>query len=47
MAKRFGMEDPAELEEAIESLAYLILHMAKVNASEEEFQALYYQTGLK
>ena len=47
MAKRFGMEDPTDLEEAIESLAYLILHMAKVNANEEEFQALYYQTGLK
>ena len=46
MAKRFGMDDPSDLEEAIESLAYLILHMAKIKASEQEFKALYDQTGL-
>ena len=46
MAKRFGIDDPTDLEESIESLAYLILHMAKTKASEEEFKALYNQTGL-
>ena len=46
MAKRFGIEDPADLEEAIEAVAYLILHMAKVKASEDEFKAIYDQTGL-
>jgi len=46
MAKRFGIDDPSDLEEAIEALAYLILHMAKIKASEEEFKAIYMQTGL-
>lgn len=46
MAKRFGIEDVSDLEDTIEALAYLILHMAKVKASEEEFEVIYYQTGL-
>ena len=40
-AKALGIEDPSYLEDAIGSLGYLILHMAKVKASEEEFYLLY------
>ena len=40
-AKALGIDDPSYLEDAIGSLGYLILHMAKVKASEEEFYLLY------
>ena len=33
MCKRFGITDINELEEGIDALEYLILHMAKVKAS--------------
>ena len=46
LSKKVGLEDPVYLQEAIEALAYLILHMTKVKASEEEFFLLYQQSGL-
>ena len=41
LAKKFGLEDPSYLQEAVEALAYLILHICKINASEEEFFLIY------
>tara|TARA_B110000305_G_C18892502_1_gene382522 strand:- start:167 stop:328 length:162 start_codon:yes stop_codon:yes gene_type:complete len=41
ICKRYGIDDPTALEEGIEAMAYLILHMAKVKASEEEFKLIY------
>ena len=38
--ERFGVE-VAELEAAMDSLAYLILHIAKVNANESEFEIIF------
>ena len=46
MAKNFGMQDPSDLQDAIEALQYIILHIAKVNASEQEFLSLYDACGL-
>ena len=46
LAKKFGLEDPSYLQEAVEALAYLILHICKINASEEEFFLIYQQSGL-
>ena len=46
MAKRFGFEDSSDLELGIEALQYLILHMAKVKASEDEFKLIYQSSGL-
>eukprot|EP00356_Strombidium_inclinatum_P017034 CAMPEP_0170482480 /NCGR_PEP_ID=MMETSP0208-20121228/2479_1 /TAXON_ID=197538 /ORGANISM="Strombidium inclinatum, Strain S3" /LENGTH=54 /DNA_ID=CAMNT_0010755321 /DNA_START=104 /DNA_END=268 /DNA_ORIENTATION=+ len=40
-AKKLGIEDPEDLEAGIQALAYLMLHFAKVKASEEEFVAIY------
>ena len=44
-AKRYGVE-PEELELAFDSLAYLILHIAKVKANEQEFDVIFEQSGL-
>ena len=41
MSKKYDLEDPSYLQEAVEALAYLILHMTKVKASEEEFFVIY------
>ncbi len=38
--ERFGL-DPAELSQALDALAYLILHIAKVKANQEEFEIIY------
>ncbi len=38
--ERYGV-DPAELQQALDSLAYLILHIAKVKANEQEFDIIY------
>ena len=46
LSKQYGFEDPSFLQEALECLGYLILHMVKVKASEEEFVLLYMQSGL-
>ena len=46
MAKRFGLADSTDLELGIEALQYLILHMAKVKASDEEFKLIYQSSGL-
>ena len=34
MSKKFGIDDPQYLLDAIDAVSYLILHMAKVNANE-------------
>ena len=44
--ERFGV-DPSDLQGAVDALAYLILHIAKVKASESEFEIIYEQSGLK
>ena len=41
LAKKFNIDDPQYLMDAIEALSYLILHLAKIDASEEEFISLY------
>ena len=46
MARELGLEDPSELQAGIEALTYVILHMAKVNATEEEFHLIYGASGL-
>ena len=46
MAKKFGISDPQYLQDGIDALAYLILHIAKVKASEAEFETLYSSVGL-
>ena len=46
MAKKFGIDDPQYLQDAIDAVAYLILHMAKVNANESEFLSIYDAVGL-
>ena len=46
MSKKFGIEDPQYLQDAIDAVAYLILHIAKVNASEQEFLSIYDACGL-
>ena len=33
MAKKFGIDDPQYLQDAIDALSYLFLHLAKLNAS--------------
>ena len=43
MAKRFGIDDPGLLSDAIDAIAYLILHTAKLNATEEDFNQLFEQ----
>eukprot|EP00351_Strombidinopsis_sp_SopsisLIS2011_P005802 CAMPEP_0116879640 /NCGR_PEP_ID=MMETSP0463-20121206/11457_1 /TAXON_ID=181622 /ORGANISM="Strombidinopsis sp, Strain SopsisLIS2011" /LENGTH=141 /DNA_ID=CAMNT_0004529197 /DNA_START=25 /DNA_END=450 /DNA_ORIENTATION=- len=42
----FG-DDQDEMFQAIECLAYIIIHIAKINATEEEFEAIFLQTMLK
>ena len=37
MAKKFGLEDPSDLQDSIDAVQYLILHIAKVKANEQEF----------
>ena len=46
MTKKFNIEDPQFLQDGIEAMAYLILHMTKIKASVEEFNLLYMQSGL-
>ena len=38
ICKRFGIAEISDMEDGIEALEYLILHMAKVKASKDEFQ---------
>ena len=47
MAKKFGISDPQYLQDAIDALAYMILHIAKLNASQEDFETLFEQVKLK
>ena len=46
MARDAGLSDPSELQAGIEALTYMILHMAKVNATEEEYHLIYQSSGL-
>ena len=46
MARDAGLSSPEELQEGIEALTYVILHMAKVNATEEEYHLIYQSSGL-
>ena len=46
ICKRYGIADVEELEAALNALAYLMLHMAKVKASEDEYKLIYEQSGL-
>ena len=46
LTKNLGLEDPLYLQEAIDAMCYLMLHMAKVKANEEEFLLIYDQSGL-
>ena len=41
MAKKFGVDDPQYLQDAIDALSYLILHLAKLNASQDDFSGIY------
>ena len=41
LSKKYGLEDPSYLQDAVEALAYLMLHMTKIKASEEEFFVIY------
>ena len=41
LANNLGIEDQSLLQNAIDALEYLILHIAKVNASQEEFYIIY------
>ena len=41
MSKNLGIDDYSSLQDGINALEYLILHIAKVKASEEEFYILY------
>merc|ERR1711935_991855 len=47
MAKKFGIEDPQYLQDAIDAIAYLILHAAKLNATQEDFDILFEQCKIK
>ena len=44
--ERFGI-DLLDIQAALDALSYLILHIAKVKASQEEFEAIYEQSLLK
>ena len=46
MIERFGLE-VTDTQQALDALAYLILHIAKVKASQEEFEIIYEQSTLK
>ena len=46
MSKKFGISDPQYLQDGIDALSYLILHIAKVKASETEFETIYHSVGL-
>eukprot|EP00347_Sterkiella_histriomuscorum_P000266 403376539 len=46
ISKRFGL-DPLDLQQGMDALAYLILHIAKVKANQEEFEIIFEQSGLK
>ena len=46
IAKRFGL-DPMDVQASLDALSYLILHIAKVKASAEEFEIIYDQSTLK
>ena len=46
MARHLGLDDPSDLQASIEALGYLMLHMAKVKASLEEFHLIYENSGL-
>ena len=44
---RIGVNAEEEvIASSTEALSYIILHMAKINASDEEFEAIFEQTGL-
>ena len=45
LIERFGVE-PSEMEQSLDALAYLILHIAKVKAGEAELEIIYEQSGL-
>jgi hypothetical protein len=44
--ERFG-QDPQDIQAALDALSYLILHLAKVKASADEFDIIYEQSLLK
>ena len=44
--ERFGL-DPQDIQASLDALSYLILHLAKVKASAEEFEIIYEQSLLK
>ena len=44
--KKFGIEDPQLLLDAIDAVSYLILHIAKINATQTEFESLYDACGM-
>ena len=44
--ERFG-QDPQDIQAALDALSYLILHLAKVKASADEFEIIYEQSLLK
>ena len=46
MARDAGLSSQEELQVGIEALTYVILHMAKVNATEEEYHLIYQSSGL-
>lgn len=47
LAKRLQV-DPADIEDAMEALQYLILHVAKTNSTDvSEFEMIYEQSGLR
>ena len=46
IAKSLGLEDLDIATEALEGLAYMMLHLAKIKASQEEFLIIYEQCQL-
>ena len=44
--RELGLDDTSYIEAGIDAMQYLILHIAKVNASEEEFSIIYEDSGL-
>ena len=41
MAKKYGIDDSQNLFDLIDALSYLILHLAKLNATEEDFANMF------
>ena len=43
LSKKFGIDDPTYLKDAIDAIAYLILHIAKLNATPEDYDVIFEQ----